>query len=61
MKVYLSTLLLLLITSLFVRAQTGVIKSKITDNDNLSIVGAAVCLKAHSKAVVTNNKGEFVL
>ena len=58
MKVSLS-ILLLLFTTFFLQAQTGLIKGKVTDNDNFSVVGAAVYLKSKNVAVVSNEKGEF--
>lgn len=60
MKISLS-IFLFFIASLFLHAQTGLIKGKITDNDNLSIVGAAVYLKTQNKGVVSNERGEFTL
>jgi len=55
-----SILALFLMISLHAQ-QTGIIKGRVLDNDNLSMPGATIIIKSLSKGVVSDNSGNFTL
>ncbi len=60
LKSYLSVLLMVLAVGSQAQ-QSGIIKGRVLDNDNLSMPGAAVALKSISKGAVSDNYGYYTI
>jgi len=60
-KPKLLSIALFLLTTLFLHAQTGVIKGRVVDTDNLSMPGATIFITAVNKGSITDAYGFYTL
>ncbi len=60
-KPRLLSIALLLLTSIFLNAQTGIIKGRVVDTDNLSMPGAIVFITCVNKGSITDAYGFYTL